>query len=129
MQKIWIQSLWVALGGAIGAVGRFGVSLLLQKFGANTWPWATLIVNVLGSFCFAGIVVMLLKGLDWSDNLKLFVLTGILGAFTTFSSFTFETWSLWQQGQVWLSVVNIACNLVFCFLAFILAVYWVGLGA
>ena len=81
----------VALGGAIGAAGRYGAGLAAMRLAPGAWPWGTFFVNVTGSFAM-GLVVgwLALKGADSSHGAKLFLATGVLGGFTTFSAFSLE---------------------------------------
>lgn len=79
----------VALGGALGACVRFFVVLQVGVPSGVTWPWATFTVNALGSLAF-GFLAVALASMTSSDTLRLFVMTGLLGAMTTFSTFAFE---------------------------------------
>ena len=81
----------VALGGAIGAAGRYGAGLAATRLLPGAWPWGTFFVNVTGSFAM-GLVVgwLALKGADSGQGTKLFLATGVLGGFTTFSAFSLE---------------------------------------
>ncbi len=100
----------VAAGGAIGASARYGVAVLLAP-GAR-FPWSTLCVNVLGCF-IAGLVISLLLGREQlSPNLQLFLITGILGGFTTFSAFSLDTLRLAESGQLILASVNVMANVL-----------------
>lgn len=116
---------WVALGGACGAVLRhLAVKLLSSQM--TTFPLGTLAVNVTGSF-----LIGLLAGSVFSDpkisvGPKLFFQTGLLGAFTTFSAFSLETLQLWQTGQVKSAIANIALNVILCLAAVFLGM---ALGA
>ncbi|MDB5093526.1 MAG: crcB [Candidatus Eremiobacteraeota bacterium] len=88
----WQAAFWVALGGAIGSVLRWAtVALTLQRFGPG-FPWGTLTVNLVGSFLIgvvAGLADSATPGV--SPTVRLFVATGILGGFTTFSTFSLDT--------------------------------------
>lgn len=89
----------VALGGAIGAALRHLVNLLaLRLFGPN-FPWGTLAINVLGSLAMGLFVGLLARRLGGSTELRLFVATGILGGFTTFSAFSLDFATLWERGE------------------------------
>jgi len=108
----------VAAGGAIGAVGRYCV---VSALALGAFPLGTLIVNVAGSF-----LIGLLASAATSPGLidpqwRLFLQTGLLGAFTTFSAFSLETLSLLQQGEWQLAVLNAVTNLLLCMIA-----VWLG---
>ena len=77
----------VALGGACGAVARYGVFLLSSHFFGSQFPYGTLSVNVIGSFLMGILVDLMALRLALSDELRLLLTTGVLGAFTTFSTF------------------------------------------
>lgn len=88
----------VALGGAIGAAGRYGAGLAATRLLPGAWPWGTFFVNVSGSFAM-GLVVgwLALKGTDQGQSVKLFLATGVLGGFTTFSAFSLEVVEMIQD--------------------------------
>ena len=79
----------VAAGGATGACLRFGTTLWLGVPAMPAWPWATFSVNLLGSFMF-GLLTVVLASMTNSDAWRLAIMTGMLGALTTFSTFSFE---------------------------------------
>ena len=91
---------YVALGGALGALARYGISgWVYDRMGEN-FPWGTLVVNVVG--CLAlGLVIRWLQVSALSPEVRPFLTIGVLGAFTTFSTFSYETVALLQEGQ-WL---------------------------
>ncbi|MCL7958868.1 MAG: fluoride efflux transporter CrcB [marine benthic group bacterium] len=91
---------YVALGGALGALARYGISgWVYDRMGEN-FPWGTLIVNLVG--CLAlGMVIRWLQVSAVSPEVRPFLTIGVLGAFTTFSTFSYETVALLQEGQ-WL---------------------------
>lgn len=99
----------VAFGGALGAVGRVGVSLAIPA----SWPWATLVVNVIGSM----LIGILLTAQPVPPLLRTFAAVGFCGAFTTFSTFSWQTLSLLEQGRVTAAFSNIAASLSLCLLA------------
>lgn len=91
----------VALGGAIGASLRHGAGLAAVRLGAVGWPWATFFVNVTGSLAMGALVGWLaLKGAEGGQNLRLFLATGVLGGFTTFSAFSLEVAEMIEQGAL-----------------------------
>ena len=80
----------VAIGGAAGALARYGTVVAYQRFAPSTFPLAILTVNVLGSLLF-GLIWAYAEDREWiSENMRLLVLTGFLGSFTTFSTFAFD---------------------------------------
>lgn len=88
----------VALGGAIGAVGRYGVNVTATRLLGFSFPWGTVAVNVIGSFLMGVLVVVLAhKG---GMRLAPFLMTGLLGGFTTFSAFSLDAVTLFERGQV-----------------------------
>lgn len=106
----------VALGGAVGATLRFGVVSGAQMLGL-VYPLGTLLVNVIGS-CLIGIAAaywMLTGGV--SSTTQLFFQTGVLGAFTTFSAFSLDTLTLWQNGYVRTAALNVVLNVCLCLIA------------
>ena len=92
--------LLVALGGALGAAGRYGAGLLALRLGASGWPWATFAVNVVGSLLMGfAVAALALRGEPFPGARLLFA-TGVLGGFTTFSAFSLELAELLEQGHM-----------------------------
>lgn len=116
--------LWVALGGAAGSVARFLVSDWAARTLGADLPWGTLIVNVVGSMLLAFIVYVSVSSELISPNARLALGTGVMGGFTTYSTFNYETMALWAQGAWWLAGANVLGTLVAC-----LAGGWLGLAA
>jgi len=90
--------LMIALGGAFGAVARYGLSGWVQSFLDSTFPAGTLVVNVLGSFLL-GLSLPLFESLAWSSETRTLVTIGFLGAFTTYSTFSYEAVVLLEGGE------------------------------
>lgn len=90
--------LWIALGGALGAVARYGLSGWVQGLAGSGFPWGTMTVNALGSAAL-GLAVAWLESAALSADVRSFATVGLLGAFTTFSTFTFETLALVRDGD------------------------------
>ena len=103
---------WIALAGAAGTLARYGVSLLCQERLGPDFPWGTLVVNVLGSFLIAAIMQWALSSESVSETTRLALTTGLMGGFTTYSAFNYETTALFQQGAWKTGVVNVAVTLV-----------------
>lgn len=85
--------LYVALGGALGASLRHGAGLATVRLGLSGWPWATFFVNLLGSLLMGLLIGWLAfrsESLEGGQNMRLFLATGLLGGFTTFSAFSLE---------------------------------------
>lgn len=96
---MFLNFLIVGMGGAIGAMLRHGTGLLSLKLGFTNFPWGTLTINILGSFCIGIIVGLLAHVQNWSEEIRLFTVIGILGGFTTFSAFSLDTVLLFERGQ------------------------------
>lgn len=92
---------FVALGGAVGAVARYGVQLGFARAGLTGWPWATLSVNVLGGLAIGLVTgwLALRAGHGQGQGLSLFLTTGVLGGFTTFSAFSLDVVRFLEAGQ------------------------------
>jgi fluoride exporter len=97
----WQSALLVALGGAIGSVARWVSVLLVGQYAGISYPWGTLSVNLAGSFLI-GLIGALARtaSLGVTPDVRLFLVTGVLGGFTTFSSFSFELLGLFQRGAI-----------------------------
>ena len=103
--------IFVALGGAIGAMGRYAISLIPVKTG---FPVLTLLTNILGAVLIGFVVGFVSKHDDTSPNAVLFWKTGVCGGFTTFSTFSLEAFSLIENHQVALGGTYIITSVVFC---------------
>jgi fluoride exporter len=115
--------LWIAIGGALGTMARYGLSSLIAARFGDVFPWGTLIVNISGCFVigfFAG-----LTGPDGrvmvSPDLRTFVTVGICGGYTTFSSFSLQTLNLLREGDMLRGGANMALSLATCMVA-----VWIG---
>lgn len=111
----------VALGGALGAMGRYGFSLLLPNQ-IGQFPWATLIVNVLGSALIGLCYVLLLEKGIVSVQWRPFLMVGVLGALTTFSTFSLDTILLWQQGQSVQALSYMVVSVMTCIVAALIGI-------
>ena len=117
--------LWIGMGGALGSMGRYGVSRIFAFWFGETFPWGTLVVNVSGS-----LLIGLLAGLTSDSNsrfliapdMRQFLLVGICGGYTTFSSFSLQTLALMRQGDMLEAGSNIVMSVIFCLMA-----VWLGL--
>jgi CrcB protein len=111
--------LWVALGSALGGMARYGVGLLALRLWGAEFPWGTILINIVGSFIisFFGTLTTGAGPFPASVALRTFVMVGICGGFTTFSSFSLQTLELARDEQ-WLgAMANIALSVVLCLMA------------
>ena len=106
-----MRYIFVALGGAIGAVGRYAISLTSEKLG---FPVLTLITNILGAMLLGFIVGLVSQRENISPNTVLFWKTGVCGGFTTFSTFSLEAFSLLENHQIVAGGIYIALSVVLC---------------
>ncbi|MDJ1157269.1 fluoride efflux transporter CrcB [Chelatococcus sp. SYSU_G07232] len=95
-------TLFVFLGAGLGGVLRHGVNLAAARAFGTDFPWGTLTVNVVGSLVMGLLAgwLALKAGEGWSQHVRLFLATGVLGGFTTFSAFSLDVVLLWERGQV-----------------------------
>lgn len=105
-----MQLLWVALGGALGATLRYLVTAWVQQR-VDFFPWGTLVVNLLGSFLIGMVLELTVRGF-LSSQARLFLAVGLLGGFTTFSSLSWETLALVEDGDVLLALAYAGGSLV-----------------
>lgn len=116
------QLLLVGIGGAVGAIARFGTSIWVRQLFTDQWPLATLLVNVLGSFGLGVAFVLLERGVLHADARSLIVI-GFFGAFTTFSTFSLEMLHMLERGQGALAASYAGGSLLACLAAVAAAVF------
>ena len=124
---LWINTAllycWIAVGSALGGIARYWCSGVAARLFGETFPWGTLFVNVLGSFIIGFFATLTAPDgrVFAGSTMRQFVMLGLLGGFTTFSSFSLQTLNLAQDGE-WLQASgNIMGSVVFCLLA-----VWLG---
>lgn len=105
--------LLIALGGGLGATSRFGTNMLAASLLGTRFPYGTALVNSVGSFFAGFLMILLMERFALSDYWRLFLMVGFLGGYTTFSSFSWETWMLYQNGEYLIACVNVLVNNVF----------------
>jgi CrcB protein len=91
---------FLSLGGVLGVNARYWLGHWMNQWASPRFPWATLTINVTGSFAIGFFTIVLAKWLP-AANARLFLLTGFLGGYTTFSAYSFEAVSLWERGDRW----------------------------
>jgi fluoride exporter len=101
--------LWIGLGGALGSIVRYGVSLLISS---KYFPYSTFLVNVMGCFAIGIFMALSLKNQTTFNNYKLFLTTGLCGGFTTFSAFAIENVQLFENGKPLVALIYIALSVV-----------------
>lgn len=117
--------LWVGLGGAIGSIFRYTLSLLPIK---SSFPVLTLITNLLGAFII-GVVVGLFEKQYLSSQIHLFLKTGLCGGFTTFSTFSLETLTLLENDMIFIAIVYAFISIAGCIMGVYLGKMIVGIRA
>ncbi len=110
--------LQVALGGAIGASGRYLTGVAAMRLMGPGFPWGTLTVNVVGSFAMGMIVVVL--GHFSANRFAPLLMTGVLGGFTTFSAFSLDAITVWERGEYVVSATYVVVSVVFSLAALML---------
>ena len=104
----------IAVGGGCGSVARFLVAREMERWLGNFMPYGTLAVNVLGSLALGWLATVFLNRPEINNAIQLGVAVGFLGAFTTFSAFSFESVQLLLSGAVWRAALNVTANTVAC---------------
>lgn len=117
--------LQVALGGAIGAMGRYLTGVAAVRLMGHGFPWGTLVVNIVGSFVMGVIVVVLAK--KGGNHLAPLLMTGLLGGFTTFSAFSLDVLTLYERGQAGLALGYALASVLLSLIA-IAAALWLTRG-
>lgn len=120
MEKL-IQVGLLSLGGACGVNIRFWFGLWITRWSGHQFPWATLLINVTGSFAIGVLTVLLARWLP-HPNHRLMLITGLLGGYTTYSSFAFESLMLWERGERVQGMLYVGSTVVVGFLAVALGV-------
>lgn len=121
MSNSLTQILVIMLGGAFGAAARFVVSTKVTEKYGSVFPYGTLTVNVIGSFFMGLLAIVIVERLALDPLLKLGVFVGFLGAFTTFSTFSMDTLSLFEQGHHLRAITNMFISVLFSVFA-----VWLG---
>jgi CrcB protein len=109
----WIA---VAIGGALGAMGRYAVSSWVFQIN-HKFPFATLAINVLGSFVMGILFVLIVERTLLSMEMRSLLMIGFLGAFTTFSTFSLDALGLWQNGHLFLALLYVLATVGLCLVA------------
>ena len=117
-----MQWLVVAAGGALGAMARFGVNLLVFPLLGNRFPLGTLLVNVAGYVLMGVFYVLIIERGILPAALRDLLMVGFIGAFTTFSAFSLDTLALWQNGHLALAGAYVFLSIVLCLAGTLVAI-------
>jgi CrcB protein len=112
----------VGLGGMVGSIARFWLTVWLQRLAGTPFPLGTVTVNVLGSFVLGVVLALTLQRGEATHPMRALLGVGFCGGFTTMSTFSYETLALWYDGQVAFATGNVLLTLAACVLA-----VWLGL--
>jgi CrcB protein len=106
----------LSLGGVVGVNARYWLGVWVNRWSSPQFPWATFLINITGSFAIGLLATLLARWMP-HPNARLFVVTGFLGGYTTYSSFAYESLTLWERGERGLSLGYMGSTLVLGFVA------------
>ena len=119
----WLFILAVALGGAIGSVARYLVGIGSGKLFGFNFPWGTLIINIVGSMLIGTFAGMFAFKWDLPQSLRIFLTVGICGGFTTFSTFSLDTYYLIERGELAAAGFYVVASVVFSVVGLVAALH------
>jgi len=116
--SLWTY-LFIALGGAIGSVARAAVSDAMVRLTGPFFPWGTILINITGSFIIGLFAALSVSGSRYGlhGDARAFVMIGICGGYTTFSSFSLQTFDLLRDGKPWAALGNVGISVLMCLAA------------
>lgn len=118
-----MQLLYIGIFGGLGCIARYLVSGWTYALAGRGLPYGTLAVNVLGSFLLGLLMTFGLRSTLLSPELRIGLTVGFLGGFTTFSTFSYETMRLLEEGSLWQAGANIVLNVTICLLFALLGMF------
>lgn len=117
---MWQRILWLSIAGALGTLARYGLGTFVQRLHESSFPWGTLLVNLLGCFLFGLIFSLAEERFLVSGQIRLILSIGFIGAFTTFSTYAFETSQMLQRSDWLLVAINFTAQNFFGILSLFL---------
>jgi len=119
-----LKYVMVGIGGFLGAIARFWLGGYVGDRMGSRFPWGTFIINCSGSFVIGFIITLLAERTHWSPNWRYLIPVGFVGAYTTFSTFEYETLRAMQDGNFVIAALNVVLSVVLGFVA-----VWIGIVA
>jgi CrcB protein len=116
---------FIGLGGFLGSIARFGLASVIQTRTESLFPFGTMAVNITGCFVIGLLMTLFQERIIVSENIRLFLIIGLLGGFTTFSSFSYDTFAMFRSGNFFGAGVNVIVSVMSCLIA-TWAGYYVG---
>jgi CrcB protein len=110
-----LKYLFVGIGGFVGSVARFWVGSYIGGKMEARFPYGTFVVNISGSFLIGLILTLMAEKTDWNPDLRYLIPIGLIGGYTTFSAFEYETFRLFQDGQLLTAALNVTLSVVIGF--------------
>jgi CrcB protein len=107
---MWREARYIGLGGFLGAIARYGVNRATLSWLGPSFPYGTLLINFTGSMLLGFFLIWTTERVLSPYNLRLFFAVGFCGAYTTFSSYSYGTFALYEQGHYWLAASNFMSN-------------------
>ena len=108
---------FIGLGGFLGSITRYGLASLVQNKTESLFPYGTMLVNISGCFVIGLLMTLFQERIVISQNIRLFLIIGLLGGFTTFSSFSYDTFALMKSGNFLSAGLNVGISLFGCLIA------------
>lgn len=119
--EAWIKVIVLSAGGALGVNARYWLGVWMNRWASPQFPWATFTINVTGSFAIGILTIGLTRWLP-HPNLRLLLITGFLGGYTTFSTFEYDSATLWERGELWLVAANMVGSVTVGFVAVLVGI-------